>query len=190
LRLSLGNKIMSNVEQNISLKMASASLTKIILLSVVMGVFAQPTVCEAGSLMKSLGKAATKRVVGKTAIITTKKLAWKKPVDVIIPRSKYPQTAAHINEAQRLGQPSILTIDRAGASAQRRASMKYIDRPRDRRVIGRDRDEYPPAMTKEGGGNADVRYINSRDNRGAGRSFAHQVRNQPDGGKVRVIVKD
>ncbi len=33
---------------------------------------------------------------------------------------------------------------------------------------GRDRDEYPPAMSREGGQGSSVRHIDKRDNRGAG----------------------
>ena len=45
-------------------------------------------------------------------------------------------------------------------------------------------------MTKEGGHNANVRYINPHDNRGAGSSMRAQTRDLPDGSKIRVVVAD
>ncbi|MGE8179860.1 DUF637 domain-containing protein [Pseudomonas fluorescens] len=66
---------------------------------------------------------------------------------ITISRGKYPESAAHIEDAIEAGHPSTLTIDRAGAAARRRESMKGTQPTPDM-----DRDEYPPAMFKEGGG--------------------------------------
>ena len=55
---------------------------------------------------------------------------------------------------------------------------------------GYDRDEYPPAFTREGGANANVRFIPAGDNRGAGSSMRQQTRDVKDGEKIRVIVAD
>jgi RHS repeat-associated protein len=46
-----------------------------------------------------------------------------KPTEVTISRSKYPESAKHIEDAQASGQASELTIDRGGAKARRRASL-------------------------------------------------------------------
>jgi hypothetical protein len=54
---------------------------------------------------------------------------------------------------------------------------------------GTDRDEYPPAVTKQGGVGASVRNIPSSDNRGAGASVGQQIRDVPNGGKIRIIPK-
>lgn len=113
-----------------------------------------------------------------------------KPAQVVISRGRYPETAAHIKDAQRLGQPSVLTIDRAGATERRRDSLRYLERRAGRQIVGRDRDEYPPAMTREGGFNSDVRYVRAADNRGAGKNFAQQVRDLPDGSRVRVLISE
>ena len=40
---------------------------------------------------------------------------------------------------------------------------------------GFDRDEYPPAMSDEGGKGADVRYVRSAENRSAGSVMSHQL---------------
>jgi hypothetical protein len=53
-----------------------------------------------------------------------------------------------------------------------------------------DRDEYPPAMSSEGGSGADVRYIDPADNRGAGSTMGHQLDGYPDGTKFRIKIED
>lgn len=101
----------------------------------------------------------------------------------VIDSRAYPQTAEHIRIAQRLGMPRVLTVDRAGADARRRASLKHTPaRPE------YDRDEYPMAMTAEGGAGADVFYITGGDNRGAGSFIRHQLRSVPDGARVRFRI--
>ncbi|UOY70825.1 VENN motif pre-toxin domain-containing protein [Enterobacter ludwigii] len=100
---------------------------------------------------------------------------------IIINESKYPESAKHIEDAQAAGQPAILTIDRGGAAQRRRESLK--DTPP---VKGMDRDEYPPAMFKEGGTGASVRPITPSDNRGAGACIGAQCRNLPDGTSVTI----
>jgi hypothetical protein len=100
-----------------------------------------------------------------------------------IHRSEHPQTAAHIEAAQCAGQPITLTIDRAGIAARRRQSLKGADKE-----PGQDRDEYPPAMFKEGGTGASVQSIDPKDNRGAGAIIGNQCRDLPDGAKVIIKV--
>lgn len=106
-------------------------------------------------------------------------------VEVEISRSKYPESAKHIEDAITNGQPEVLTIDRAGSKANRKASLKGIDK-----VPGKDLDEYPPAMFKEGGNGASVRPINPSDNRGAGSTLGHKLRQYPDGTKVKFKITD
>ncbi|WP_458762567.1 two-partner secretion domain-containing protein [Cupriavidus basilensis] len=68
------------------------------------------------------------------------------PREIGISRSSYPESAQHIADGIAAGQPSTLTIDRAGAAARRAEALKGVDvKP------GFDRDEFPPAMFKEGG---------------------------------------
>ncbi|NBL76367.1 hypothetical protein GWI67_01995, partial [Proteus sp. G2672] len=104
------------------------------------------------------------------------------PKVIIVDKNKYPETAKHIEDAQKSGHPNILTVDRDGAAKRRRESLKNIDP-----VKGSDRDEYPPAMFKEGGTGASVRLISPSDNRGAGSCIGHQCREFADG--TIVIIK-
>lgn len=100
-------------------------------------------------------------------------------------RGRFPESAAHIENAQMAGKPSTLTIDRAGASANRRDAMKGTSR-----VPGKDRDEYPPAMFREGGAGASVCPVSPADNRGAGSCIGAQCRGLPDGTQVNIRVTD
>ena len=76
----------------------------------------------------------------------------------------------HAFDARRKGQPRVLHIRRSEATANRRASLRGIPtKPR------YDRDEYPPAMSDEGGKGADVRYVLSGENQSAGSVMRHQL---------------
>ena len=93
----------------------------------------------------------------------------------------YPLTIAHIRQAVRAGEPRVLHIDRAGAEHNRELSLEGIaTRP------GYDRDEYPPAMSREGGAGADIRYVPSADNRGAGSVMGAQLARWCDGQAFRI----
>ena len=106
-----------------------------------------------------------------------------KPVqDIVVPGNKYPESAGHIQDAQDNGQPDVLTIDRGGARGRRADAMAG-----QQVVPGRDRDEYPPALTAEGGRGASVRPISPSDNRGAGACIGAQCRGLPDGTRIRII---
>jgi hypothetical protein len=118
--------------------------------------------------------------------------------EMVVDKARYPQSAKHIEEAQN-GQiwrgdrsrqtapkPSILTIDKdeAHADSNREDSLRGIQtRPPD------DRDEYPPAMYKEGGAGASVKYIPSSDNQGSGSSMGSAVRGLWDGARVKIRVR-
>lgn len=101
----------------------------------------------------------------------------------VIDSLRYPQTAEHIRVAQGMGFPSVLTIDRDNAADRRKASLEGV---RINKMY--DRDEYPCAVFKEGGSGADVVYIEGRDNRGAGSYMRWQMRNMPNGARVRIRV--
>lgn len=105
-----------------------------------------------------------------------------KPVDIVVPGDKYPESANHIRDAQNNGQPDVLTLDRGGAKDRRRDAMS--GQPV---VPGQDRDEYPPALTAEGGRGASIRPISPSDNRGAGACIGAQCRGLPDGTRIRII---
>lgn len=137
---------------------------------------------------RTLPMRAATQAVGSAGTVARVPKAAAKPRDVLVRRSRYPEAAGNIEHAQRMGQPTVLTLDRANAAERRRASLRYIKRKPDRLITGKDRDEYPPALTREGGFNSNVRYINARDNRGAGKSMERQVRDLPDGARIRVLV--
>lgn len=140
-----------------------------------------PEVGQARSLGQMVARSASRKLLQKAPL--------GKPTDVIIRRSQYPQAAAHIDAAQRNGQPTVLHIDRKGAAVKRTESIGTVNRnPKPR--PGADRDEYPPAFTREGGSGADVRFIDAHDNRGAGSAMRAQTNNLPDGVKIRVLVTD
>lgn len=104
--------------------------------------------------------------------------------DISIPAGAYPDAEKHKADAEKAGQPTILTIDRSGAKARRRAAQKGHQK-----VQGKDLDEWPPAMFKEGGAGASVRPIDPHDNRGSGACIGGQCRGLADGSKVKITVK-
>ncbi|MGH8223510.1 MAG: RHS repeat-associated core domain-containing protein [Woeseiaceae bacterium] len=104
---------------------------------------------------------------------------------VEIPRSRYPEGAAHVEAAQAAGHPSRLTIDRPGTPANRSAAQAGHERPQ-----GMDLDEYPPAMFREGGAGASVRPMTPAQNRGMGACIGNQCRGLPDGTQVDIVVVD
>lgn len=80
------------------------------------------------------------------------------------------QTIAHVFNSLLSGQPRILHIDRADSEAHRAASLRGVPtKP------GFDRDEYPPAMSAEGGAGADVAYVPRHDNRSAGAKMGNDL---------------
>jgi len=84
-------------------------------------------------------------------------------VYVELSRSRYPETTDHWQDAIRAGHPALLHIDRENADLHREQSLAgYPPRP------NKDRDEWPMAMSEEGGHGASVRYIDPADNRGSG----------------------
>ncbi|WP_222853330.1 NucA/NucB deoxyribonuclease domain-containing protein [Fodinicola acaciae] len=112
----------------------------------------------------------------------------KAPVTVYISRERYPESAAHIDDAQNgtsyrgdkdtaypKQQPTDLTLDRDGAKQNRADSLRDVPPAPEK-----DRDEYPPATFKEGGKGASVQYIDPSDNRGAGASMGNQLRRYED----------
>ncbi len=136
------------------------------------------------SLVRGIAPALPQEMTQATTTPTTQcpsKTSSGIPVFVVrLSRSAYPQTTKHIDDARRLlGKPSILTLDRPGADQRRYEATKNI-----KRVAGKQPDEYPPAIAKEGGTGADVRLIDATDNQAAGASMGRQLNapvRQPDG---------
>ena len=89
---------------------------------------------------------------------------------------RWPHIAAHIRFAKRLRKsgrlryPRVFHIDRAGADENRRQALQGIPTR-----SGYDRDEYPPAVAREGGKGADVRYVRSSENRSAGAYMGNKL---------------
>jgi len=105
-------------------------------------------------------------------------------VEVTISKSDYPETGQHIEDAIVSGKPDIVTIARDKAKQNRANSLRGIKtKPK------LDRDEWPMAMFKEGGTNADIRHISASDNRGAGSAIGNALIDYPNGTKVKVIIK-
>ena len=151
-----------------------------------------PMDVEAGALLGAARGAIAKRAIKPGAQPASNQAAQQaagKPRDVVIQRSKHPEAASHIEHAQKNGQPTVLHIDRPGAPERRIAATGSVSLKR-KPAPHYERDEYPPAMTREGGHNANVRYINPHDNRGAGSSMRAQTRDLPDGSKIRIVVAD
>jgi hypothetical protein len=91
-------------------------------------------------------------------------------------KSKYPDAYEH---AVASGRPSGPFTKDPGGKLQRRA-----DNLRGReKVPGKDLDEWPPAMFKEGQG-ASVCHINQSHNRGSGATIGNGTRDVPTGGQV------
>jgi hypothetical protein len=82
----------------------------------------------------------------------------------------------HAFDARRVVHPRTLRIARDEADANRKASLQGIPTQR-----GFDRDEYPPAMSDQGGEGASVRYIEFRENRSPGRLMGERLRPFCDG---------
>ncbi len=100
-----------------------------------------------------------------------------------VSKSQYPESAQHIEEAQAAGKPAILTVDRSTKVQNRAEALKNTPVMR-----GSDRDEYPPAVFREGGDGSSVRPIDPSDNRGSGAFIGIQLRDVPDGATVKIEV--
>ena len=160
-----------------------------IALAVALAVFgaALPTEVQARSLLGSARSALAKKAATSALKKAEAQAVEQKPRDVVISRSRHPQAAEHVDHAQRNGQPTVLHINREGAAQNRHDStgrVKLNPKP----APAYERDEYPPAFTREGGHNANIRFIDPHDNRGAGASMRAQTRDLPDNAKIRVIV--
>ncbi|NKE61191.1 hypothetical protein FXN61_32225 [Lentzea sp. PSKA42] len=127
---------------------------------------------EAGATSRNLGYDLAQGIDGTD-----------RPRTVFISHERYPEAAAHIDDAQngkiwtgfesQSGQEpkdSVLTVQREGVDERRDAATSVVPPRSDY-----DRDEYPPAVAKEGGEGSSVRYIDPSDNRGAGASQGNQL---------------
>lgn len=104
---------------------------------------------------------------------------------VKIPRNLYPEAAKHIDDAVEAGMPRAVDIARNLARQNRRDSLRGVPTKK-----GFDRDEFPPAMSSQGGKGASVRYIKPSDNRGAGSCVGAQCRDLPNGSRILLDTVD
>ncbi|TYP70213.1 NucA/NucB deoxyribonuclease domain-containing protein [Paenibacillus methanolicus] len=102
---------------------------------------------------------------------------------IYFPFNRYPLTGDHIRDAIAAGESAICTIDRAGADQNRKESLAGIPTK-----SGHDRDEWPMAMCAEGGYGADVRYVPSSDNRGAGAWVGNQLSKYANGKRIKFVM--
>ena len=78
-------------------------------------------------------------------------------------RRRYPPIVDHLQDVARaLSGHAAHRTERTPTSTGTRACEAFATRP------GMDRDEYPPAVSAEGGAGADVRLVRSSENRSAG----------------------
>ncbi len=104
--------------------------------------------------------------------------------EIVIDANKHPESAKHLNEAIEAGKSNEGVIDRAGAANRRKENLKGTKTQK-----GKDRDEAPPAVV-DTGESASVKHISSSDNRGSGGSIGQQIKDLPDGTKVKVVTKN
>jgi hypothetical protein len=117
----------------------------------------------------------------------------RKVVAVGLSKTKYPHVLAHARSAIGEGWPAVLVINRSGADERRDRLLQDIPtRP------GLDRDEYPPAMGRGKGAGlqhgrrpmgwrADVAYVPSSENRGAGSVMGIKLRRYCNGVRFRYV---
>ncbi len=126
-----------------------------------------------------LSKIVTWAAATKTVFITDRQY------DIVLdfPADRYPETASHIKNAIKRGKPPVCTIDRDGADENRGQSLAGIPTKE-----GYDRDEFPMAMCAEGGTGADVAYVKSADNRGAGSWIGNFLHSYPNGKRILFVI--
>ena len=104
--------------------------------------------------------------------------------EITIDSSRYPASAGHASDAIEAGYPSEGVVNRAGASANRAQALKNVQG-----APGMGRDEFPPAVLRGSSDPVSTRLVPRSDNRGAGASVGNQIKNLPDGTKVKIVPK-
>ena len=138
-------------------------------------------------LMDQLNREANRPVRSKypTTYTQHRCRTSKHPVTVRLSSRRYPRATSHIHDSLASGHPQVLHLSRSRAPINRRRSLRGIPTRR-----GFDRDEYPPASTREGGYGAHVRYISPHENRGAGSTMRRQLARYCDGQAFRIKITD
>lgn len=113
--------------------------------------------------------------------------------DITFSSTKYPEIRAHTQAAIAAGWPSVLVLNRPGATARRARLLARIPTRE-----GMDRDEYPPAVgrgrgpglergTNPRGWRADVQYVPDSQNRSHGSVLGIKLRRFCDGTRFRYV---
>lgn len=90
------------------------------------------------------------------------KLQIRPPVKIEVSAARWPHIADHVADVRKHYR-EVLHLDRAGADENRSQSLAGFPTRK-----GYDRDEYPPALSAEGGEGANVRYVIASENRSQG----------------------
>lgn len=108
----------------------------------------------------------------------------REPLEVVVDLSHelHPAVLAHEREALARGEHRHLVLERDGADRRRRAALRG-----EPTAPGMDRDEYPPALSAQGGAGSDVALVPAAQNRSAGAVMGAQLRGFCDG--QRFIVE-
>jgi hypothetical protein len=102
-------------------------------------------------------------------------------VSIGLSKTKYPHILGHMEEAVAKGWPRVLTLNRVGAGARRDQLLRGIPtKP------GFDRDEWPAAVGRSSY-KADVKYVESSENRSAGSVMGIKLRQYCDGTRFQLI---
>jgi hypothetical protein len=96
-------------------------------------------------------------------------------------RTKYPNILRHYRAAVAEGWPRVLVLNRSGADGRRSRLLRAFTTRR-----GMDRDEYPPAVARDGY-RADVAYVPSSENRSHGARMGVKLRRFCDGTRFRYV---
>lgn len=100
---------------------------------------------------------------------------------VCVSASRFGDAAEHVADAQRLGAPRLLKLDRTGAQARRSSALRSVPAR-----AGLDRDEYPFAVSSARAG-LSIRHIDPASNRSLGSYLGRQLRPLPDGARFYVL---
>jgi hypothetical protein len=127
----------------------------------------------------------------------------ERAVRVSLSRERWPHIADHVGDVERKHKwPAVLHLDRGGADTNREQSLDHWEATKGRRYSererkGKDRDEMPPAVAREGGRwkrrdgrvlYADVRLVDSGENRSAGAYMGNKLESWCDGQAFRLVV--
>jgi len=100
-------------------------------------------------------------------------------------RLRFPETAPAYKAADGHRPARLLTVDRGGATSRRKAALAGTPtKP------GFDRDEYPFAITRQGGAGATITYVTSSENRSAGAYLRNELKDIEDGERFLFVVTD